>query len=136
MIPRPSTKKRMSEHSESLKLLCKLMMTASTETSGKRRGSASSEKTIDTESTDNEETLEYNANEFLEANPEKHELKQRWYSRESISLYNSIIMEALSTLPADARIAFICAPSLYFTMPETIRARCFLFDVSFEIETS
>mmetsp|Transcript_27346 Transcript_27346/g.42464 ORF Transcript_27346/g.42464 Transcript_27346/m.42464 type:complete len:254 (-) Transcript_27346:43-804(-) len=129
MIPRPTTIKRISEHSETLKLLCKLMMNASA--NGRRRSrrdSASSNSTTDTAGTD-VDTCDYDANEFLEANPEKHELEQRWYSRESISLYISVIMDALWTLPADARIAFICTPSLYFTIPERTRSRCFLFDI-------
>ena len=73
------------------------------------------------------------SNDFLEKTPENPELNQYWYSPDTISTYVSAILEVIENLPAEANVAFLSTPSLYYKMPSKVRERCNLFDVSYLI---
>ncbi len=73
------------------------------------------------------------AQQFWDKNPEDGDHNQYWYSNNTI---NRIIEDQIEQLtlpdgPADGRISvFLSTPSLYFTLPDHIRKKCFVFDVS------
>lgn len=64
------------------------------------------------------------ATKFLSDNHEDGDFNQYWYSEHTISK----IVEAL--VHNDGKIAFLSTPSLYFSLPEEIKARAYVFDVS------
>ena len=69
----------------------------------------------------------------LYTNHPTNQLKRYWYSNFSIEMMieDQVAQDGLTGGPVGGRkIAFLSTPSLYFTMPEEIRKRCFVFDVS------
>ena len=63
---------------------------------------------------------------FLADNVEDGDYNQYWYSEKTIDK----IVEAL--IANGGRIAFLSTPSLYFSLPDEIRSKSFVFDVSKE----
>lgn len=62
---------------------------------------------------------------FLSRNEENGDYNQYWYSQHTIECIVRGIEESGAT-----RIAFLSTPSLYFSIPEELRSKCFVFDVS------
>lgn len=63
---------------------------------------------------------------FLADNHEDGDYNQYWYSEPTIAK----IVEAL--VENNGRIAFLSTPSLYFSLPEEIQSRAYVFDVSYQ----
>ena len=62
--------------------------------------------------------------EFLAGNHEDGDYNQYWYSERTIAR----IVEAL--VENNGRIAFLSTPSLYFSIPEELKSKSYVFDVS------
>jgi EEF1A lysine methyltransferase 1 len=62
--------------------------------------------------------------EFLSQNHEDGDYNQYWYSEQTITK----IVEAL--IENNGKIAFLSTPSLYFSLPDEIKSRAYVFDVS------
>lgn len=62
---------------------------------------------------------------FLGDNPEDADLNQYWYSSYTIK---QIVAELVEQ---GGRMAFLSTPSLYFSLPDELRSKCYVFDVSF-----
>jgi EEF1A lysine methyltransferase 1 len=62
--------------------------------------------------------------EFLSQNREDGDYNQYWYSEQTITK----IVEAL--IENNGKIAFLSTPSLYFSLPDEIKSRAYVFDVS------
>lgn len=62
--------------------------------------------------------------EFLDGNHEDADFNQYWYSERTISR----IVEALTE--NGGKIAFLSTPSLYFSIPEELKSKAHVFDVS------
>jgi EEF1A lysine methyltransferase 1 len=65
-------------------------------------------------------------NRFLQRNPEKGDLNQYWYSVKTIQAMADDVVEH-----ASAGAAFLSTPSIYFSLPDDVRSRSKVFDVSF-----
>ena len=63
--------------------------------------------------------------DFLKGNAEDGDLNQYWYSPKTIS---RIVEDLTEQAGEDKAIAFLSTPSLYFSMPEAVRARSFVLD--------
>jgi len=73
------------------------------------------------------------AQQFWDSNPEDGDHNQYWYSNNTIERIIEDQIEQLSSpnAPEEGLIAaFLSTPSLYFTMPDNLRQKCFVFDVS------
>ena len=62
--------------------------------------------------------------EFLAENHEDGDFNQYWYSEKTIAR----IVEAL--IENNGKIAFLSTPSLYFSIPEELKQKAHVFDVS------
>lgn len=60
---------------------------------------------------------------FLRNFEEKAEFNQYWYSQRTI---DRIVQEVVRI---GGRVGFLSTPSIYFALPEDVRAGCFVFDV-------
>lgn len=65
---------------------------------------------------------------FLASNPEKSELNQYWYSKDTIKAMADEVLEQLEKNPA-LKCAFLSTPSIYFALPEKVKRQCVLLDV-------
>ena len=63
---------------------------------------------------------------FVDSTPERRDLNQYWYSRKTISV---LLSECKNTIESGGRVAFISTPSLYFSLPENMRAGSCVFDI-------
>lgn len=63
--------------------------------------------------------------DFFRVNPENANHNQYWYSPKTIE---RIVADLLEQAGSDGVIAFLSTPSLYFSMPDGVRARSFVFD--------
>lgn len=85
-------------------------------------------------------------NQFVETNPEDGDFNQYWYSPKTISTivgnsfvivsaFNSFHWFCISSKDAlvaeGGNIAFLSTPSIYFSIPESLRSQSKVFDVSF-----
>ena len=74
----------------------------------------------------------FKGNNFLSQTAENRDLNQYWYSKRSIDVLCDAIREGLSTLDggskAGGRVAFLSAPSLFFSLTPEERRRCALLD--------
>jgi EEF1A lysine methyltransferase 1 len=61
---------------------------------------------------------------FLEKFREKEQFNQYWYSAVTIA---KVVEEIVAV---NGAVAFLSTPSIYFTLPEELRQRCYVFDVS------
>ena len=61
---------------------------------------------------------------FLSDNAEDADYNQYWYSPYTISK----IVEDLSAEFSTGSVAFLSTPSIYFSLDEEFRSRCFVFD--------
>jgi len=66
-----------------------------------------------------------NAKIFLSGNVEDGDLNQYWYSTRTIQ---RIVEDLVEQAGDDKVIAFLSTPSIYFSMPDAIRSRCFVLD--------
>ncbi len=69
---------------------------------------------------------------FLEKTPENGDHNQYWYSKYTINciVEDQVIQDAKPNAPAGGRIsAYLSTPSIYFPLPESMRERCYVFDV-------
>lgn len=67
--------------------------------------------------------LNMSAAKFLAENKEDADFNQYWYSPYTISK----IVEDLAN--EGGRIGFLSTPSIYFSLPEEQRSKCYVFDV-------
>jgi hypothetical protein len=65
------------------------------------------------------------ASQFLKDNIEDGDYNQYWYSEKTIGR----MVEAL--IENGGSIAFLSTPSIYFALPDDIRSKAYVFDVSF-----
>jgi hypothetical protein len=65
------------------------------------------------------------ASQFLKENIEDGDYNQYWYSEKTIGR----MVEAL--IENGGSIAFLSTPSIYFALPEDLRSKAYVFDVSF-----
>lgn len=65
--------------------------------------------------------------EFLDGNHEDADFNQYWYSEKTISR----IVEAL--IENGGKIAFLSTPSLYFSIPDELKSKAHVFDVSWRL---
>ncbi len=63
------------------------------------------------------------AAKFLSENKEDADFNQYWYSPYTI---NQIVEDLVSR---GGKIGFLSTPSIYFSLPDNLRASCFVFDV-------
>jgi hypothetical protein len=72
------------------------------------------------------------AETFLEKTPENGDHNQYWYSKHTINciVEDQVAQDAKPNAPAGGRIsAYLSTPSIYFPLPESMRERCYVFDV-------
>ena len=65
------------------------------------------------------------ATKFLAENKEDADFNQYWYSTYTI---NKIVEDLASQ---NGRIGFLSTPSIYFSLPDEQRSKCFVFDVRY-----
>lgn len=68
------------------------------------------------------------AAQFLKENIEDGDYNQYWYSEKTIGR----IVEAL--IANGGSIAFLSTPSIYFALPDDIRSKAYVFDVSLKLQ--
>jgi hypothetical protein len=64
------------------------------------------------------------SSKFLSENKEDADYNQYWYSPSTIG---QIVEDLVSR---GGKIGFLSTPSIYFSLPDELRAQCFVFDVS------
>ena len=75
------------------------------------------------------------AAKFLKENVEDGDYNQYWYSTYTIDRIVEDLVEGAKGEGAQGegttrKLVFLSTPSLYFSLPEDVRARSFVFDVS------